>query len=535
VYSLGVLLYVLLTGTTPFDKERFQQSSVDEVKRIIREEEPPKPSTRLSTVDAALETLAETHRTDLRTLTQELNGELDWIVMKAIEKDRSRRYESASDFAEDVQRCLDDEPVEACPPSTAYRLGKFYRRHKVALAFTGALALTTLVGAGIATGQALRATKAERLAKRQEQLAIDQRELARKMAEREKALRMEAEQQRKRVESERQFAKGLLDTLLNTVNHRDVWAALVRDVDEVGLVSKSPSKEIVALNICIWLAEDDESLSEEERAKVVTKYRERMHSAANKLLSPPYVPAAELTSVDVRPWANRTLDKAGMAYTNLSDLRTGTTTFAGIAFKIENAFVQLGSERTLPEVTGRVEGIHIGSKARSLYFLHGTRFGTGQWPVDTGTLIGHYSVHFEDETIEHVPIAYGADVRDVWNADNSQPVTRGKLAWIGRNSVFGPWISVLLRLYVGSWRNPRPEKKISHIDYISANTNAAPFCIAITLEQSTGESSKDLDKERTTSTVAEDAAKANRSREEAERTTGPSDEAKSDTVTEVKK
>jgi eukaryotic-like serine/threonine-protein kinase len=165
VYSLGVLLHELLTGTTPFEKERFKQSGLDEVKRIIREEEPPKPSTRLSTLgetNVGLDTLAEKHHTDLRTLTRELSGELDWIVMRAMEKDRSRRYESAGDFAKDVRRYLDDEPVEARPPSKAYRLSKFYRRNKMALVAASAVALALLLGLAGTTWQAIVATKAKK-------------------------------------------------------------------------------------------------------------------------------------------------------------------------------------------------------------------------------------------------------------------------------------------------------------------------------------------------------------------------------------
>jgi serine/threonine protein kinase len=178
IYSLGVLLYELLTGATPFDQERLKDSSLDDVKRIIREEEPPRPSTRLSTLAQAaanVETLSEAHGTSLRSLAEELSGELDWIVMKALEKDRTRRYESATDFARDIERYLNDEPVDACPPSKVYRLKKFARRNRAAVAATVAVALALIVGTGVAIGQAYRATKAEEFAQQQLQIANEQK------------------------------------------------------------------------------------------------------------------------------------------------------------------------------------------------------------------------------------------------------------------------------------------------------------------------------------------------------------------------
>src|SRR5438067_2051942 len=130
VYSLGVLLYELLTGTTPFDPRRFAGAAYDEVLRIIREEEPPKPSTRFSTLGEAGATVSADRQSDPKRLCQLVRGELDWIVMKALEKDRTRRYETASAFAADVRCYLHDEPVHACPPSLGYRLRKLVRRHK---------------------------------------------------------------------------------------------------------------------------------------------------------------------------------------------------------------------------------------------------------------------------------------------------------------------------------------------------------------------------------------------------------------------
>jgi eukaryotic-like serine/threonine-protein kinase len=145
IYSLGVLLYELLTGTTPFDKDRFHSASYDELRRIIREEDPPRPSTRFSTMaDDLATTVAERQRSEPRKLLQTLRGDLDWIVMRCLDKDRSRRYPTANALAGDVQRYLSDKPVEACRPTQSYLLKKFVRRNKVAVLAGSAMASLVL-------------------------------------------------------------------------------------------------------------------------------------------------------------------------------------------------------------------------------------------------------------------------------------------------------------------------------------------------------------------------------------------------------
>ncbi len=165
IYSLGVMMYELLTGSTPFDKERLHAASYDELRRIIREEDPPLPSTRLRTVAASLATtVAASRRTDVRRLLQVIRGELDWIVMKCLEKDRNRRYESASGLAADMQRFLNDEPVQACPPSAVYRLRKLAQRNKGVLLAGVVVATALVLGTAASSWQAYRATRAERQA-----------------------------------------------------------------------------------------------------------------------------------------------------------------------------------------------------------------------------------------------------------------------------------------------------------------------------------------------------------------------------------
>jgi serine/threonine protein kinase len=146
IYSLGVLLYELLTGATPFEPEAFRKAGIDEIRRMIQETEPPKPSTRLQTLGQKLPEVARQRQTEPATLSRLVRGDLDWIVMKCLEKDRQRRYETAHGLATDVARHLNSEPVVARPPSNLYRLQKLFRRQKVAIGAAAAVVAALAIG-----------------------------------------------------------------------------------------------------------------------------------------------------------------------------------------------------------------------------------------------------------------------------------------------------------------------------------------------------------------------------------------------------
>jgi tetratricopeptide (TPR) repeat protein len=221
IYSLGVLLYELLTGTTPFDKDRLKEVGYDELRRIIREEEPPRPSTRISTLGQAATSITAQRKSDPKRLSQLCRGELDWIVMKALEKDRTRRYESASAFAADVRRYLQDEPVQACPPSTWYRLGKLVRRNRASLAMAAVILVASLMLSGGIGWAVQKEAGRQAIATAMASQALDETKL---WQEREKWPEARAALKR---------ARAVLDSGGGTAEQRQRVVALSQDLDMV--------------------------------------------------------------------------------------------------------------------------------------------------------------------------------------------------------------------------------------------------------------------------------------------------------------
>ena len=279
IYSLGVVLYELLVGRIPFDPKVLREGGIENIRQMICEEGPKIPSIRLSTLSGEASThVARLRRTDIRTLTRQLQDDLDWITLKAMEKDRMRRYGSAGELSTDIRRHMNHEPVIAGPPSTLYRLRKFIRRHKHFVAASSVVAVSLVLGFIVSTALYLRAeslrVEAQQASRQTEQAAEEAREAANKeAAARAEAERAGTEAQRAREKETRARAQAqtlaqyFIDDVLGLVaperaKSREVSVKALLDLASKELEGKFEDQPIIQADIRQALGETYRKLGE---------------------------------------------------------------------------------------------------------------------------------------------------------------------------------------------------------------------------------------------------------------------------------
>jgi hypothetical protein len=266
--------------------------------------------------------------------------------------------------------------------------------------------------------------------------------------------------------------------------NQDTGQAVRLGAGELVAPAWSPDGSMIAFNAHlvygseIWMI-DAKALA--ARSSAEPPYHPKGQPAHFDLVAP-FQPKGTLSYVDLQPKADQTMDLPTFdtPFNDMLKVPRGEQTFGGVKFTIGPGSLQLGSG-LLPTAPERIEGIAVGKHVARMYVLHGTQFSDAMHGVADGTTIGWYRIVYEDQSEESIAIISGEDVRG-WFADGDQPPTRGKKVWEEQN-LLAQWLNTTVRFFAGGWTNPHPEKKVARIDYLAAGAQAAPFCLAITIEE----------------------------------------------------